>query len=127
MGVPEAEVPFASADVPFASADVPFASSFSVAAFPRERNASKVVVSALGSSFPKLSGPRANAVAAPLVALSEPPPGTSTGAMSIFMMGSYASRTMNHPTRAFWLTFGAAAHTTRRSRRARRRSATGSV
>ena len=106
---------------------VPVASSLSVEEPPSDRNASIVVVSTLGSSFPKPSGPRANAVAAAPVALSEPPPGTSTGAMSIFMMGSYTSRTMNHPTRAFWLTLGAAAHTTRRSRRARRRSATGRV
>eukprot|EP00982_Pelagococcus_subviridis_P016545 31483-Pelagococcus_subviridis.AAC.15 len=76
-------------------------------------------------SFPNPLAPFLSAVAAGVLALSDPPPGTSTLAMRIFISGSYASFTMKYPHSAFPLTLSFAVHTASSARRASRRSAQG--
>mmetsp|Transcript_13172 Transcript_13172/g.57434 ORF Transcript_13172/g.57434 Transcript_13172/m.57434 type:complete len:259 (-) Transcript_13172:273-1049(-) len=61
---------------------------------------------------PKPPAPCAKAVASSCVSDETPPPGTSTGAMSTFMTGSYTSSVMKYRTSAFLLTLSSTAHTT---------------
>ena len=61
---------------------------------------------------PKPLAPCAKAVASSCVSDETPPPGTSTGAMSTFMTGSYTSSIMKYWTSAFLLTLSSTAHTT---------------